>query len=73
MACAGACEVLKRLAGPGFLSDVARKGRLMKQRISAMPGVKEVRGLGMMLGIVLEDGLSAVDVAAKGYKTAPSS
>ena len=68
VACAGACEVLKRLAGPGFLSDVARKGRLMKQRISAMPGVKEVRGLGMMLGIVLEDGLSAVDVAAKGIQ-----
>lgn len=64
VACAGACEVLKRVNDPAFLADVTRKGALISKRISAMPGVKCVRGLGMMLGVVLEEGLNAADIMA---------
>lgn len=64
VACAGALAVLDRVCGDGFLAEVQRKGTYLKEKISAMPGVKTVRGMGMMLGVVLEDGLVSADIAA---------
>lgn len=50
--CAGASVVLQKLLAPGFLDEVKRKGDYIKNRILSMPNVKEVRGLGMMLGVM---------------------
>ncbi|MDD2362224.1 MAG: aspartate aminotransferase family protein [Oscillospiraceae bacterium] len=54
--CAGADVVLKKLSADGFMEEVLRKGEHIRQRILSMPNVKEVRGLGLMLGIVVEQG-----------------
>lgn len=51
--CAGADYVLSVVSQPDFLSEVARKGAYLRGEIAAMPGVRSVRGLGMMLGIEL--------------------
>lgn len=56
VACAGASVVLQKLTAPGFLEEVAQKGSYLKGRLAALPLVKEVRGQGLMLGIVLEQG-----------------
>ncbi len=52
--CAGGNVVLKKLTSDGFMEQVAEKGGYMRERLASMPNVREVRGLGMMLGIVLE-------------------
>lgn len=61
--CAAAKYVLETVDTPAFLSAVSAKGEAICQRLSKMPHVKEVRGKGMMIGVVLEDGIAAKDVA----------
>lgn len=61
IACAGALKILEIVADDEFLADVRAKGEYMRDRISKMKGVKEVRGLGLMIGIVLEKN-NAADV-----------
>lgn len=56
--CAAGQYVLSRVAVPSFLSEVAAKGNELRRRIEQMPNVREVRGLGMMIGIVPEKGSS---------------
>lgn len=51
VACAGALVVMKRLSEPEFLKDVREKGEYFAEKISAMPGVAGVRGMGLMLGV----------------------
>ena len=48
--------MLKKHTSDGFMEQVAEKGGYMRERLASMPNVREVRGLGMMLGIVLEKG-----------------
>lgn len=62
--CAGALAVLNKLAKPGFLEEVAAKGAYLREKLEAMDGVEEVRGIGMMLGAVLRAD-NAKAVAAK--------
>ena len=54
--CAGARVVLNRLASPGFLDEVAEKGEYLRSRLTAMPHIAEVRGMGLMRGAVLDKG-----------------
>lgn len=64
IACAGALEVLSRVNTPEFLKSVQEKGQYIKEKLSAMDGVSQVRGMGMMIGVVLEND-NAKEVAAK--------
>lgn len=57
--CAGGLYMVNTLSEPAFLAQVRETGDYLAQRLAAMPGVREVRGLGMMRGLVLADGLSA--------------
>lgn len=57
--CAGACEVLRRVTTAAFLDEVQRKGAYLREKISEMPGVEGVDGLGMMLGVRLKGKTSA--------------
>lgn len=54
--CAGALEVVRRVSDPAFLRSVRDKGEYMRSRIIAMqlPIVREVRGLGLMVGVEIE-------------------
>lgn len=63
--CAGGLYMVNTLSNPAFLAQVRETGDYLAQRLAAMPGVREVRGLGMMRGLVLEDGLSARTLAAQ--------
>ena len=54
IACAGSMKIVDIVSDEEFLKDVRKKGKYMRKRIKAMNGVKEVRGLGLMIGIVLE-------------------
>ncbi len=54
IACAGAMKIVDIVADDELLKDVRKKGKYMRQRIKSFDGVKEVRGMGLMIGIVLE-------------------
>ncbi len=62
--CAGALSVLSQL-DDAMLASVQEKGRYMREKIAAMPGVKEVRGMGLMLGVGLEEGLVSGDLVKR--------
>ncbi len=64
VACAGALEVLKRVANEEFLKEVSIKGDYIRYKLSKMKGVAEIRGMGLMIGIVLEKD-NAKEVATK--------
>ena len=61
--CAGAAYTLRVIDNPAFLQSVRQKGEHIRSRVSAMPHIRQVRGRGMMLGAVLEDGFAAKEVA----------
>ncbi len=61
--CAGASYVLKTVSDDTFLQNVCAKGDVIRARLQSMPHIKEVRGKGMMIGIVLEDDIAAKDIA----------
>jgi len=48
--CAGAVSVQERL-DDAFLSEVQRKGQLIRDTLTGAPGVEQITGLGMMVGI----------------------
>lgn len=58
--CAGALEVLERVSQPDFLKTVQEKGAFVRERLIKMPHVKEVRGMGLMIGIVTDLDAKAV-------------
>lgn len=64
IACAGALEVVKKVGNKEFLLDVQEKGKYMRDKLSNMKGVSEVRGMGLMIGVVLEKD-NAKEVASK--------
>ncbi len=53
VASAGACYVLENMTD-AFLQTVIEKGAYIHKKLSAMPHVKNVSGLGLMIGIDLE-------------------
>ena len=59
--CAGALSVLEQLDDV-LLQSVSEKGAYLREKILQLPGVTEVRGLGLMLGVGLKDGLVAGDL-----------
>ncbi len=64
VSCAAACAVLEIVSDPAFLSDVTEKGAYLRKRLEDLPGVREVRGLGMMLGFETEGDRTAAQIAA---------
>ncbi len=64
VACAGAREVLDRVTTEEFLEEVRHKGAYIREKLSAMANVSEIRGKGMMIGIVTcQDNAKAVAAA----------
>ena len=53
VSCAAATAVLATI-DDAFLAEVRRKGQVLYDATSKIPGVKAVRGRGLMLGVVLE-------------------
>ncbi|MDR0449458.1 MAG: acetylornithine transaminase [Rickettsiales bacterium] len=61
LACAAANVVVEAMT-PEFLDDVANKGRYMRLHLNKIPNIKDVSGMGLMLGAGLENGISAAAV-----------
>ncbi len=55
--CAGALSVLEQLTDE-VLSDVTAKGAYLKTEIEKLPQVDSVRGMGLMLGVSLKEGIN---------------
>jgi acetylornithine/N-succinyldiaminopimelate aminotransferase len=54
--CAGAEYVLSKfMDGGSFLKEIAEKGDYFRERLKLIPGVKDVSGLGLMIGIDIFD------------------
>ena len=62
--CAGANYVLDTVANADFLEEVNKKGEYLETKLRKIDGVKNVRRMGLMVGIELENG-DAHQIAAK--------
>lgn len=60
--CAAAQAVLDTVTGEGFLDEVNKKAAYIRERLTAIDGVKSVSGMGLMIGIELEN-KTALEVA----------
>ena len=64
VSCAGANAVLAKI-DDAFLAEVKRKGEKLQKALVALPKVKSVSGLGLMIGVEFEEGTKAADIVAK--------
>ena len=64
VSCAGANAVLAKIDDT-FLAEVKRKGEKLQKALAALPKVKSVSGLGLMIGAEFEEGTKAADIVAK--------
>ena len=62
--CAGANYVLDTITADGFLDEVNKKGAYIEEKVLKFENVKNVRRMGLMIGIELESG-NAHDIAVK--------
>ncbi|MGF0034275.1 acetylornithine transaminase [Bariatricus sp. SGI.154] len=67
--CAGGIEVLDQICRKGFLSDVSAKADYLCEQLRTMPGVTEISGMGLMIGVSVDEGLDARKVAERCAKT----
>jgi acetylornithine/N-succinyldiaminopimelate aminotransferase len=65
LACATSLAVLETIEQDGLLENARNQGEYAKRRLSALPGIKEVRGTGLMLGIELEEGFASLAMDGK--------
>lgn len=63
--CAGALEVLNQIANADFLAAVNSKSDYMREKLSALPHVTNVSGMGLMFGLTLEKDIEAGEIAEK--------
>ncbi len=63
--CAGAVEVLNQVANADFLAAVNSKSDYMYEKLSAMPNITDVSGMGLMFGLSLKKNLRAGEIAKK--------
>ena len=67
VATAGA-EYILRTMDEGFLGEVEKKGEYMREKILSMPHVVGIDGLGLMMGIRLDDTVISSDIVKKGIE-----
>ena len=70
IACAAANVVLDEISNKNMLRSIKLKGDLLKRLISAIPGVVEVRGKGLLVGIEVEEQRAkeiAADLLKRGF------
>ena len=65
VATAGAEYILKTM-DDDFLKEVEKKGEYMREKILAMPHVVGIDGLGLMMGIRLDESVASADIVRKG-------
>ena len=67
VACAAALAVIDEIESAGLLQHASDLGERIQRTLSQVPGVAEVRGRGLLLGIVLEQPIAkAVETSCRG-------
>ena len=61
--CAGANEVLNQVADKDFLLEVQKKADYFYEKLSEINDIKEISGLGLMIGISLSENKNATEIA----------
>lgn len=67
VATAGAAYILERL-DKAFLDEVKEKGEYIREKILKMPHVLGIDGLGLMMGICLDEDIKSADVVKKAIE-----
>ena len=72
LAMAVGAKLMEIVTAPGFLDDVSRKAGQLRQGLEGLVAVHpqvfaEVRGAGLMLGLVCQPGVSNLDLVKAGY------
>ncbi|MGN0447513.1 MAG: aspartate aminotransferase family protein [Acutalibacteraceae bacterium] len=67
VATAGAKYILNKM-DDAFLKEVKEKGEYIKSKLLEMPHVVGCDGMGMMIGVRLDEGIKAADVVKKGIE-----
>lgn len=65
IACAGGLAVLKKAADEDFLAEITAKGEYIRKKVLKMPNVKSISGMGLMIGIELDNGKEAKEIVKK--------
>ncbi|NEM98754.1 aspartate aminotransferase family protein [Pontibacter burrus] len=60
LACAAGIAVLEVMEQEQLLDNATRMGQRLMQELQALPGVREVRGQGLMIGVELEESCAPV-------------
>lgn len=68
LAIAGAKAALNTMVDEDYSGHVRQVGAYMCDKLSELPKVIEVRGLGLMIGAELAEGINAPDVVARGLE-----
>lgn len=66
LAVAAASATLQAIKNEGVAENATEVGVYLRERLAALPGVVEVRGLGLMCACDLAEGVSAPDVVMRG-------
>lgn len=61
--CAGGVEVMKQICKEGFLDDVSARADYLWDRLQTMPGMTGISGIGLMIGVSVDEGLDARKIA----------
>ena len=64
---AGAKYILDKM-DDRFLEEVKAKGEYIREKVTKMPHVEGVDGMGLMLGIRLSEGIKSADIVKKGIE-----
>lgn len=67
VATAGAKYILNKM-DDSFLEEVENKGNYIKEKLLKMPHVLGCDGMGMMIGVRLDDSIKAADIVKKGIE-----
>jgi acetylornithine/N-succinyldiaminopimelate aminotransferase len=65
LACAASLAVLDTIERDGLLANARTQGDYAKRKLASIPGIKEVRGMGLMLGIELRSELGTLGTSGK--------
>ena len=64
---AGAKYILDKMDDK-FLEEVKVKGEYIREKVTKMPHVEGVDGMGLMLGIRISEGIKSADIVKKGIE-----
>ena len=69
LACAAAIAVLDIMEDERLIDNAAKVGAYLLEELHKLPGIKEIRGRGLMIGIEFEESIKKVFTGVAGTHT----